>query len=78
MTAYQELPFYPVDTPLTEPDDDPYYPWPQAAKDPMAAVQQRMALVLAASLAVLVLFRRVGHSASSGQNGVATDSRPPR
>ena len=73
MTAYQELPFYPVDTPLTEPDDDPYYPWPQAAKDPMAAVQQRMALVLAASLAVLVLFA-VWAIRLGGQNGVATDT----
>jgi soluble lytic murein transglycosylase-like protein len=71
MTAYQEVPFYPVDTPLTEPDDDPYYTWPQAASaDPMAAVQQRMMLVLAASLAVLVLFA-VWAIRLGGQNGVA-------
>jgi soluble lytic murein transglycosylase-like protein len=71
MTAYQEAPFYPVDTPLTEPDDDPYYTWPQAAStDPMAAVQQRMMLVLAASLAVLVLFA-VWAIRLGGQNGVA-------
>lgn len=58
MTAYQDAPFYPVETPLTEPDDDSYYTWPRAAvaDDPMAAVQQRMALVLAASLAFIVLF----------------------
>ena len=75
MTAYQDATFYPVDTPLTEPDDEPYYtPWPSAAAhDPMAAVQQRMMLVLAASLAVLVLFAvwaiRIG-----GQNGAAADT----
>jgi len=74
MTAYQDATFYPVDSPLTEPDDDPYYTWPRAAAhDPMAAVQQRMMLVLAASLAVLVLFAvwaiRVG-----GRNGGAADT----
>ena len=74
MTAYQDATFYPVDTPLTEPDDDFFYTGPRvAAHDPMVAVQQRMMLVLGASLAVLVLFAvlaiRVG-----GQNGAAADT----
>ncbi len=58
MTAYQDTYLYPVDTPLTEPDDDSLYHWPRsaAANDPMAAVQQRMMLVLAAALAFVVLF----------------------
>ncbi len=58
MTAYQDTSFYPVDTPLTEPDDDSLYHWPRSvvAHDPMAAVQQRMMLVLAAALAFVVLF----------------------
>ena len=75
MTAYQEVPFYPVDTPLTEPDDDPYYAWPQPVADPMAAVQQRMMLVLAASLAVLVLFA-VWAIRMSGQNSSAIVDTP--
>ena len=58
MTAYQDTSFYPVDTPLTEPDDDSLYHWPRSAvvDDPMAAVQQRMMLVLGAALAFVVLF----------------------
>jgi soluble lytic murein transglycosylase-like protein len=77
MTAYQDVPFYPVDTPLTEPDDDPYYTWPRAASaDPMAAVQQRMMLVLAASLAVLVLFA-VWAIRLGGQNNVAAGTTTP-
>ncbi|HOU40609.1 MAG TPA: lytic transglycosylase domain-containing protein [Promineifilum sp.] len=75
MTAYQETPIYYVDSPLTQPDDDPYLPWPrsQAADDPMAAVQQRMLLVLGASLAFVVVFAmwaiRMG-----GLNSVAVDT----
>ena len=71
MTAYQDVPFYSVDTPLTEPDDDPYYAWPRPVADPMAAVQQRMMLVLAASLAVLTLFA-VWAIRMGGQNGSAS------
>ena len=58
MTAYQDTYLYPVDTPLTEPDDELLYHWPRSAvaNDPMAAVQQRMMLVLAAALAFVVLF----------------------
>ena len=58
MTAYQDTYLYPVDTPLTEPDDDPIYHWPRSAvaNDPMAAVQQRMMLVLGGALAFIVLF----------------------
>ena len=58
MTAYQETPIYYVDSPLTQPDDDSYLPWPrsQVAADPMAAVQQRMVLVLGASLVFVALF----------------------
>jgi len=75
MTAYQETPIYYVDSPLTQPDDDSYPPWPrpQAAADPMAAVQQRMMLVLGASLVFVVLFAmwaiRMG-----GLSSAATDT----
>ncbi len=74
MTAYQELPIYHVDSPLTQPDDDPYFAWPRSqTADPMAVVQQRMMLVLAASLAFVVLFAtwaiRMG-----GVNSVAADA----
>ncbi len=59
MTTYQETPIYYVDSPLTQPDDDDFY-LPRArtrtADDPMAAVQQRMMLVLGASLAFVLLF----------------------
>ena len=74
MTAYQETPIYYVDSPLTQPDDDYYLPWPRSqAADPMAAVQQRMMLVLGASLVFVVLFAmwaiRMG-----GLSSAATDT----
>jgi len=79
MTAYQDASFYPVDTPLTEPDDDSYYEWPRAtsAHDPMAAVQQRMMLILAAAVAFVVLFAvwaiRLGGLGSAGAETTITE-----
>ncbi len=57
MTAYQETPYYHVDSPLNQPDDE--FWWAEAgdvARDPMAAVQKRMALILSAAVIFIVAF----------------------
>lgn len=52
MTTLQDTPFYYVDSPLTDPNDlfDGWPELPVAPHDPMAAVQQRMMLILVAAL----------------------------
>ena len=56
MTAYQDTPYYPVDSPLNQPENDDYW-WAEADAeiDPMIAVQQRMMIILAAALLFLSL-----------------------
>ncbi len=57
MTAYQDTPYYPVDSPLNQPENDDYW-WaePDAEIDPMIAVQQRMMIILAAALLFFLAF----------------------
>lgn len=59
MTTLQDTSIYFMDSPLTETEDD-YYGWAEAAQwvpaDPMAAVQQRMVLILAAAVVFVVAF----------------------
>lgn len=60
MTAYQDNPYYFVDSPLNQPEDDapwwvaPGHVYPDA--DPMAAVQRRMMLILAGAVLFITLF----------------------
>ena len=79
MTTYQETPIYYVETPLTQPDDDDFTlprPRTRAADDPMAAVQQRMMLVLGASLAFVLLFAAWAIRMNGGGAAVASDAAP--
>lgn len=59
MTAYQDTPYYYVDSPLNQPEDNSYW-WAEAAypnqHDPMAAVQQRMMLILSAAVIFVLAF----------------------
>lgn len=59
MTAYQDTPFYYVDSPLNQPEDNSYW-WAEAAypnqHDPMTAVQQRMMLILSAAVIFVLAF----------------------
>ena len=49
MTAYQDTPYYYVDSPLNQPEEE--WGWEGGAPaDPMASVQQRMVLILSAAL----------------------------
>ena len=78
MTTYQENPYYFVDSPLNQPDDDEAW-WiapnhAQPAADPMAAVQQRMMMILAAAFLFMVAFgfwairsTNIGPAAASGE-----------
>lgn len=60
MTAYQENPYYYVDSPLNQPDDDA--PWWVAAdyihqtNDPMVAIQRRMMIILAMAVGFILMF----------------------
>lgn len=60
MTAYQDNPYYFVDSPLNHPEDDapwwvaPGHIYPEA--DPMAAVQRRMMLILAGAVLFITVF----------------------
>jgi len=60
MTTYQENPYYFVDSPLNQPNDDEAWwiapDYAQPAADPMAAVQQRMMMILAAAVLFIVAF----------------------
>lgn len=57
MTAYQDTPYYYVDSPLNQPEEEEYW-WaePIAEADPMVAVQQRMTFILAAALLFVLAF----------------------
>lgn len=59
MTAYQDTPFYYVDSPLSQPDEE-FYGWAGAGyaeqDDPMSVVQQRMVLILTAALLFVMAF----------------------
>lgn len=59
MTAYQDTPFYFVDSPLSQPDEE-FYGWAGAGyaeqDDPMSVVQQRMVLILTAALLFVMAF----------------------
>ena len=55
MTAYQETPYYYVDSPLNQPEEE--WGWEDMAQtDPMASVQQRMVLILSAALLFMAAF----------------------
>lgn len=59
MTAYQDTPFYYVDSPLSQPDEE-FYGWAGVGyaeqDDPMSVVQQRMVLILTAALLFVMAF----------------------
>ena len=88
MTTYQENPYYFVDSPLNQPDDDEAW-WvapdhAQAAADPMAAVQQRMMLILAAAFLFIVAFgfwavrsTNIGPAAASGEMAAEPEAAAP-
>jgi len=55
MTAYQDTPYYYVDSPLNQPEEE--WGWEDGAPaDPMASVQQRMVMILSAALLFMVAF----------------------
>lgn len=58
MTTYQENPYYYVDSPLSQPDEEwwPGHPYAEGAADPMAAVQRRMMLILGAVVCFIIAF----------------------
>ena len=59
MTAYQDTPYYYVDSPLNQPENDDYWWLDESAADetdPMVAVQQRMTFILAAALIFVLAF----------------------
>lgn len=59
MTAYQETPYYYVDSPLNQADDESYW-WGQEGQsnlhDPMVAVQRRMIVILSAAMVFILAF----------------------
>lgn len=58
MTTYQENPYYYVDSPLNQPDEEWWsgHPYAERAADPMAAVQRRMMLILGAVVCFIIAF----------------------
>ena len=55
MTAYQDTPYYYVDSPLNQPEEE--WGWEDVPQpDPMASVQQRMVLILSAALLFMAAF----------------------
>ncbi len=87
MTAYQDNPpFGLVDSPLNYYDEEQYYLIEQVyAPDPVAIVQRRMMLVLAASLIFMLAFGAwalrasnigAGSVATSGEQAVAAEAAP--
>lgn len=60
MTTYQDNPYYYVDSPLNQPDDDaPWWMAPELGMpviDPMAAVQRRMVIILTAAMFFVLAF----------------------
>lgn len=59
MTTYQNIPYSYVDSPLNQPDEESYW-WVEEGlanpRDPMVAVQQRMALILSAVMIFILAF----------------------
>ncbi len=79
MTALQDIAFTTLDSPLTQWDDDSYDDWSPAyapaPADPMAAVRQRMTIVLAGALLFVLAFGTWAvRRADDGQTTVATDT----
>ncbi len=74
MSAYQETPYYYVDSPLTQHEDEAYW-WAEAATpylpDPMVAVQQRMMLILTAAILFILAFGVWAVRASNIGSGAA-------
>jgi soluble lytic murein transglycosylase-like protein len=58
MTTYQDTPYYHVDSPLSQPDEEEYWCHDSHVEmpDPMVAVQQRMAIILAAVMVFMAVF----------------------
>ena len=58
MTTYQDNPYYYVDSPLNQPDDEWWtgHEYGQQMADPMAAVQRRMMLILGAVVCFIAAF----------------------
>lgn len=83
MTAYQETPYYFVDSPLNQPEDDAYW-WAESATpympDPMVAVQRRMMLILVAAVVFILAFGvwAVRSSNVSGGTAQATEATVPQ
>lgn len=77
MTAYQDTPYYFVDSPLNQPEDDAYW-WAEAATpympDPMVAVQQRMMLILVAVVLFIVAFGMWAVRSSNVSGGATTQT----
>lgn len=59
MTAYQDIPYSIMDSPLSQPEEDVYW-WTDTGyagqRDPMGEVQQRMILILSAAVLFIALF----------------------
>lgn len=78
MTTYQENPYYYVDSPLNQPEDDA--PWWMGAEyepnhtDPMVAVQQRMMLILAAAVVFIVAFGLWAVRTGNAGGGVTSEA----
>jgi soluble lytic murein transglycosylase-like protein len=82
MTTYQDTPYYYVDSPLSQPDEE-QYGWNDGyadPPDPMAAVQQRMAIILAAVMVFMTVFgvwvMRTSDFASGATTQQAADTQP--
>jgi soluble lytic murein transglycosylase-like protein len=82
MTAYQDVPFYHVDSPLNQPDEEW---WVEAgyaeAIDPMSAIQRRMMLILSAAVLFFVAFGywavRGGSLSATAVNVAQADQAAP-
>lgn len=76
MTTYQDNPVYYVDSPLNQLDDDaPWWMAPESLQpniDPMAAVERRMILILAAVMLFILGFGMLAMKAGSAAGNAPT------